>query len=222
MAQLAKSEADEREAKDSLESVQSEKEEKESGARDPENMERIRNLELINENNEAAKAAFNVELETRLNSLSEEQWNEYTNGSNRRAKWVATAMSHLATYYDQNFSATEFGVLLGVMENNHNVKLAIKKLIQLKIMKKFHDHQGSVVYGLVDTLHIHLRYEDEVDDSIQRDLDKLYREGNDIIKKRGLKRKRASKTRDDSKEYNEGRYESDEDGEDDNVTSGEV
>ena len=53
MAQLAKSEADEREAKNSLESLQSEKEDKESGARNPDNMEWVRNIKLINKNNEA-------------------------------------------------------------------------------------------------------------------------------------------------------------------------
>ena len=44
-------------------------------------------------------------------------------------------MSHLATYYNQKFSVTEFELLVGAIENNHNVKLAIKKLIQLRIMK---------------------------------------------------------------------------------------
>ena len=76
------------------------------------------------------KTSFNAELEKRLDSLSEAQWNDNTNGSNRRAKWVATAVSHLATYYNQSFSATEVGLLLG-----DNVKLTIKKLIQLRIMK---------------------------------------------------------------------------------------
>ena len=40
-AQLAKSEADEREAEDCLESLQSEKDEKVSGTKDPENMKWI-------------------------------------------------------------------------------------------------------------------------------------------------------------------------------------
>ena len=131
-------------------------------------------------------------------------------------------MFHLATYYNQNFSGLEFGLLLRVVENNHNVKLAIKKLIQLRIMKKIHNQQCSAVYSLVDTPRIHLWYEDEVDDSIQRDLDRLYRESNDIFEKRGLKRKKASETYDDSEECNEGRYESNEDEEDNNVTRGEV
>ena len=225
LAQLAKSEADEREAKVSLESLHSEKEEKESGTKDPENMEWIRNLEVINESNKASKAAFIAELDKQLDSLPDEWWNEVTNGSNCKAKLIAKIIVHLATYYDQNFSATEFGVLFGVVENNHNVKLAIKKLVHLRIMKEFCDNQGSVVYGLVDTLQIHLRYEEEVDDSIQRDLDRLFRGSNAIIKERSLKKKRASETSDDdedTKDTNEGSPESEEDEEDDDVTGGEV
>ena len=48
-------------------------------------------------------------------------------------------------------------------------------------MKKYRNRQGSLVYGLVDTLHIHIRYNE--DDSLQEDLNRLFREGNDKIKK---------------------------------------
>ena len=71
LAQLAKTEADVTEAKDSLESLQTEKEKKEAGARDPENMDWIRNIKLIDKNNAAAAAAFKAELQKKLNSLSE-------------------------------------------------------------------------------------------------------------------------------------------------------
>ena len=43
---------------------------------------------------------------------------------------------------------------------------------------------------MVDTLKMHLRYEDdaEVEDSIREDLERLYKEGNDIINERKRKR----------------------------------
>ena len=152
-------------------------------------------------------------------------WDEVTNGSNRKSKWLAEAMRHLATYYDQHFTATEFGILFGVVANNHNIKLAIKKLIYLRMMKASTDGQGLVVYGLVDRLKMHLRYEAEVDDSIERDLNRLYREGNAIIKERSRKRKRASETSDDNEDTedtNETSPESEEDKEDNDVTGGVV
>ena len=51
-------------------------------------------------------------------------------------------------------------------------------------MKKFQDNQGSVVYKLVDKLRIHLQYKEEVDDNIERDLNRLYREGNNIYQQK--------------------------------------
>ena len=36
------------------------------------------------------------------------------------------------------------------------------------MMKEFQDDQNSVVYELVDTLKLHIRYKAEVDDSIKR------------------------------------------------------
>ena len=91
---------DEREAKDSLESLQSEKEEKESGTKDPENMEWIRNLEVIYKSNKASKAAFIVKLDKQLDSMPDKWWNEVTNESNHKAKWLAKAMCHLPSYYN--------------------------------------------------------------------------------------------------------------------------
>ena len=86
LAQLAKSKADEREAESCLESLQSEKDEKVSGTKDPENMEWIRNLEVINKSNKASKAAFIAELDKRLDSMPDKWWDEVTNGSNRKSK----------------------------------------------------------------------------------------------------------------------------------------
>ena len=115
-------------------------------------------------------------------------------------------MCHLATYYDQKFPLTEFECLLGVKEGHHNVILVMEKLVWLIIMKVSCNQQGSIVYGFVDTLRIHLRYDEEKDDSIQKDLDRLFREGNDIIKKRGCKRKQASKTSNNSEETDERKF----------------
>ena len=57
-------------------------------------------------------------------------------------------------------------------------------------MKASRNQQGLIVYGLVDTLRIHIRYDEN--DSLQDDLNRLFKEGNTIIEKRGLKRKKAS------------------------------
>ena len=189
-----------------------------SGKKDPETMEWIRNLEVINESNEASKATFIAELDKRLDSMPNMWWDEVTNGSNRKSKWLAESICRLATYYDQNFIEPDLGILFGVVGKNHNIKLAIKKLVYLRMLKASTDGQGSVVYGLVDTLKMHLRYEAEVDDSIRKDFDRLYREGNAVINKR--KRKRESETSDDD-DSDVGNSESKEDEEDD-VTIMEV
>ena len=166
LAQLEKSEEDVKEAEDSLESLQTEKE---SGKKDPENIEWLRTICSIDENNAREAATFTKELQRRLDAIPEEQWNVYRNGSICRLKLYATYMSQIATYYDRNFSKTEFGVLLGVREPNHNVELAIEKLVQLRIMQEFTNQQGSTAYGLVTTLRIHLRYDPVEDDSLQED-----------------------------------------------------
>ena len=189
-AQLAKSEAEERAAEDRLESLQSEMEDKLSGKKDPETMEWIRNLEAINESNEASKAAFIGELKKRLDSKPDKWWEEVRNGSNRKSKWLVKSICQLLAYYDQYFTEPELSLLFEVVGNNHNTKLAIEKLIYLRTLKKTNDSQGSVVYMLVDMLKIHLRYEEdaEAEDSIGEDFERLYREGNDIINARKRKR----------------------------------
>ena len=105
----------------------------------------------------------------KLDSIpDEEAWKVYTNGSSREGKEYATAMIHIATYYDQSFALSEYGCLLGVKVGHHNVKIAMNKLVCLKIMKESRNKQGSTVYGLVDTLRIHIRYDE--DDSLQDDV----------------------------------------------------
>ena len=134
----------------------------------------------------------------RLDAIPEEQWNIFKAGSMRKLKRYATYMSQIATYYDSKFSVTEFGFLLGVKENHHNVKLAIEKLVQLRIMEEFTNLQGATAYGLVSTLRIHLRY--DPDDSLQEDLNRSFREGHDIINKRSCKRKKVSDTLEESED----------------------
>ena len=59
-------------------------------------------------------------------------------------------------------------------------------------------HIGLTVYGLVDTLHIHIRYDE--DDSLEDDLDRLFAEGNAAINERRLKRSTRKNASDGSKE----------------------
>ena len=61
LAQLAKTEVDVMEAKDRLESLQTEKEEKEAGARDPENIDWLRNIKLKDDNNSTTADTFTSE-----------------------------------------------------------------------------------------------------------------------------------------------------------------
>ena len=127
MTKLSKTEADVARADDGLEPLRIEKENKETGARDPENVDWLRNIKLKDNNDSKTATTFSTDFCMKLNSISEAKWKEYTNGSFCKAKDCATAMSHLPTYYDQNFSLTEFGCLLGVKEGHHNVILAMKK-----------------------------------------------------------------------------------------------
>ena len=90
-------------------------------------------------------------------------------------KDYATAMIHLPIYFDQKFSLPQYGCLLGVKSGHHNVDIGMNKLVQLKIMKESFDNQGSTVYGLADTLRIHIQYNE--DDSIKDELNRLFMEG---------------------------------------------
>ena len=189
-AKLAKSEAEEMAAKDLLESHHSETKEKLSGRKDPETMEWIRNIGGITKSNEASKAAFIGELEEQFDTQNDEWWDEVRRGSNRKSKWLAMSICKLFAYYDQYFSEAELSLIFGVMGDNHNTKLAIDKLIDVRILKKTTDDKDSEVYVFVDMLQMHLRYEAnaEVEKSIGKDLKRLYREGNAIIKARKRKR----------------------------------
>ena len=198
LSQLTKSKEELKVAEDGLESLQVEKEEKESGRNDDEHKDWMRNIDLINENNSREADIYEKELQDRLDAIPEGQWNVFKAGSMRKLKKYATYMSQVATYYDTTFTETEFGLLLGLRENHHNVKLAMEKLVQLRIMQKCTNRQGATTYGLVPTLRIHLRY--GPDDSLQEDLDQSYREGHDIIENRSRKKQKVSDTSEESLE----------------------
>ena len=189
-AKLAKSETEKTVADDILESHQSGMEDKLSGKKDPETMEWIRNIEVINKSNEASKAAFIGELMQRFDPKPDKWWEEVRNGSNRKSKRLALSICQMLAYYDQYFSEAELSLIFGVVADNHNTKLAIDKLTDLRIVRKTTDDRGSEVYILVDMLKMHLRYEEdaEVEKSIGKDLKRLYRDGNDIINARKQKR----------------------------------
>ena len=119
----------------------------------------------------------------------------------------------MLAYYDQYFSEAELSLIFGVVADNHNTKLAIDKLIDLRIVRKTTNDGGSEVYILVDMLKIHLWYEEdaEAEESIGKDLKRLYREGNAIINAR--KRKRNDN---DTNVQNSEREEEEEDEENEN------
>ena len=54
-------------------------------------------------------------------------------------------------------------------------------------MKASCNKKGSIVYGLVDMLRIHIRYNE--DNSLQDDLDRLFKEGNAEFEKEFLREK---------------------------------
>ena len=54
------------------------------------------------------------------------------------------------------------------------------------------------VYGLVDTLRIHIRYDE--DDSLEDDLNRLFAEGKAVIKERSLKGSKRKNASNGSKE----------------------
>ena len=109
LAQLVKTEADVAKANDRLGTLQTKKEAEEVGARDPENIDWLQNIKLKDNNDSTTAATFTKELRMKLDSISEAEWKKYTNGSFFNGKKYATAMSHLATYYDQKFSLAQFG-----------------------------------------------------------------------------------------------------------------
>ena len=115
-------------------------------------MEWIRNIEVISKSNEASKAAFIGELNKRFEPKDDEWWEEVRNGSNRKSKWLAMEICQIFAYYDQYFTKTELSCIYGVLPDNHNTKLAIDKLIDLRILRKTTNDEGTEVYVLVDML----------------------------------------------------------------------
>ena len=107
-------------------------------------------------------------------------------------------MVHIATYYDQSFALSEYRCLLGVKAGHHNVKISMNKLVCWRIMKESRNKQVSTVYSLVDTLRIHIRYDE--DDSLQDDLDRLFKKGNAVIDERNLKRSKRKNANNGGKE----------------------
>ena len=127
-------------------------------------------------------------------------------------------------YYTQYFTETELSLIFGVLGDNHNTNLALDKLIDVRILRKSKDEGGSEVYVLVDMLKMHLRYEvdAEIEESIGKDLQRLYREGNLIIESR-KKRKRDDNDNDVQSSDSEEEEEENDDNDNDvqNSDSGE-
>ena len=94
-AKLAESETDKMADEVLLDSHQLEMEEKMSGSKDPETLEWMRNIEMINKSNEASKAAFLGELNERFTTKDNDWWNEVRNGSNRKSRWLAKSICKL-------------------------------------------------------------------------------------------------------------------------------
>ena len=222
IVQLDKIEDDVETANDTLETLRTNKEAKKAEADDPENIDWLRNIELRTDNNATTAATFKKEILQKLNSIPEAEWKVYTNGSSCNGKGYAIAMIHLATYINQKFTLLQYGCLLGVKPGHHNVDITMKKLVQLRIMRGSLDKQGLTVYGLVDTLRIHIQYDE--DDSLKDELNRLFTEENAAIEARSLKkskRKNASnggkkrsqpkqQTNNDTEDTDEGNSESDE------------
>ena len=205
LSQLKKSEEDVKVAEDGLESLQTEKDEELSGEKDQEHIEWLLTIGLMDENNAREATTYAKELQRRLDAIPKGQWNVFKNGSTRKLKLYATYMSQLATYYDREFSEAQFCVLLGVKDPNHNVNLALEKLVQLRIMQELTNQQGATAYGLVTTLRIHLRY--DPDESLEEELNTSFREGHDIINSR--KRKKVGDTLEESDDTDGEGYDSD-------------
>ena len=90
---------------------------------------------MFNESNEASKAAFITELNEQLDSMPNTWWDEARNGLNCKSKWLSKSICQLLTYYDQYCTEPELKSLFRVVGNNHNIKLAIEKLVYLRMLK---------------------------------------------------------------------------------------
>ena len=110
---------------------------------------------MIDKSNEASKAAFLIELYERFATKDDDWWNEVRNGLNRKSRWLAKSICKLFVYYDMFFSESDLSLLFGVKHPNHNTKLAIEKLIDVRIMKETTNARGSEVYAFVDNIYMY-------------------------------------------------------------------
>ena len=193
--QLAKSEATEMTTDNRFEAYQSYMEVTRSGRNDPEHMEWTRIKERVDKSNRAWKAAFTGELNKRIESKPNNWWNEFRNGSQRKSKWLAIEICHVLAYYDQCLPEARLSRIFKVAPNNHNTKLALEKLMEVRVVASTTDDDGDEVFGLVDTLQMHLQYESNsaLEARVKADLKRLYNEGTGVIKTR--KEKKQGKNR---------------------------
>ena len=157
----------------------------------------LRKIESRIDNNTETAATFKKEILLKFKSIPEVEQKVCTNGSSCNEKDYTTAMFHLATYFDQKFTLSQYGCLFRVKPGHHNVDIAMKKLVQLRIMKGSLGKQGLIVYSLVDTLRIHIRYDE--DDSLEDELNRLFMEGNAAIEARSLKKNKRKNASDGGK-----------------------
>ena len=184
--QLAESEAMEVATDDRFEAYQSYMEETRSGSNDPEHMEWNRTKERVDKSNRTWKADFTGELNKRIESKPDAWWDDFRNGSNRKSKGLAIEICHLLAYFDQYLTEARLSIIFKVAPNNHNTKLALEKLMEVRVVESTTDEEGDTVFGFVDTLQLHLQYESNlaVDDRVKADLKRLYNEGHDTINAR--------------------------------------
>ena len=170
-------------------------EETRSGRNDPEHMEWTRIKERVDKSNRAWKAAFTGELNKRIESKPDNWWDEFRNGSQRKSKWLAIEICHVLAYYDQCLPEARLSRIFKVAPNNHNTKLALEKLMEVRVVASTTDNDGDEVFGLVDTLQMHLQYESNsaLEARVKADLKRLYNEGTGVIKTR--KEKKLGKNR---------------------------
>ena len=179
-----------------VESHQSEMEDTLAGRIDPEYRDWIRNIDMITKSNQASKADFKGELDKRFDTPDNVWWVEFRNGANRKSKSLAYEICHVMAYYDQVFSEANLSKIFGVQPGNHNTKLALEKLSDLRILRKTTDDEGLEVYKFVNMLQMHLKYEsnERIERRIGKDLKRLYKEGRAIITARSEKKGRQTTT----------------------------
>ena len=78
-------------------------------------------------------------------------WDEVTNGSNCKSKWLAKSICQLLTTHRVRARNIIWG-----SEKQSQHKTCNKKVGLLENVEKFTNGRSSVVYGLVDTLKMHL------------------------------------------------------------------